>query len=317
VGGAVPFLIPLALACALTRVTIAIAPRLGLVDRPGALKIHAEAVPVTGGIAAVIASLAVWRPDPAIAVAICIALVTGTVDDLRSLSPLARVLAQTLCGAVLVVGGLRFEPFGLLGGPALVLATVALANAMNMVDGQDGLAGGLAAIASLGLAAVMAAAGFTGVAPLAIAGALAGFLVWNRPTASVFLGDGGAYAVAVALVAIAAKASTAGWPSLLAAGCCLGVFAYELVATVARRHRSEVTTTMGDRDHTYDRLSRRLGSRSRSTAVMLALGIVAAIVGLAVATAPVAAGLATMLAGLAATVLLDTRLLPLVPKEGR
>jgi UDP-GlcNAc:undecaprenyl-phosphate GlcNAc-1-phosphate transferase len=314
----VRFLIAFALACVLTRVTIAIAPRLGLVDRPGALKIHAEAVPVTGGIAVVIASLAVWRPGPAIAVAICIALTAGTVDDLRSLSPLARVLAQTLCGAVLVAGGLRLDPLGPLGGPALVLATVALANAINMVDGQDGLAGGLAAIASLGLAAMMAAAGFTGVAPLALAGALAGFLVWNRPTARVFLGDGGAYAVAVALVAIAGQASVAGWPSLLAAGCCLGVFAYELVATVARRHRSAMTATTGDRDHTYDRLTRRLGSRSGSTAVMLALGVVAAVVGLAVTKAPVAAGLVTMLAAFAGAILLDTRLLPLVPKrEGR
>jgi UDP-GlcNAc:undecaprenyl-phosphate/decaprenyl-phosphate GlcNAc-1-phosphate transferase len=314
VGGAVPFLIALVLACILTRATMAIAPRVGLVDRPGALKIHALTVPATGGIAVVIASLLVWRPAPAIAVAICIALVTGTVDDLRSLSPLARVLAQTLCGAVLVAGGLRLEPLGLLGSPALVLATVALANAMNMVDGQDGLAGGLAAIASLGLAAVMAASGIASVVPVALSGALAGFLVWNRPTASVFLGDGGAYAVGVTLAAIAAQVSAAGWPWLLAAGCCLGVFAYELIATVLRRRRSSAASTTGDREHTYDRLTRRLGSRSRSTVLMFALGVAAAAIGLAVARAPIAAGLA-LIGGLVLVVAaLDARLLPLAPQ---
>jgi hypothetical protein len=79
-----------------------------------------------------------------------------------------------------------------------------------------------------------------------------------------------------------------------------------------------MTATTGDRDHTYDRLTRRLGSRSGSTAVMLALGVVAAVVGLAVTKAPVAAGLVTMLAAFAGAILLDTRLLPLVPKrEGR
>jgi UDP-GlcNAc:undecaprenyl-phosphate GlcNAc-1-phosphate transferase len=310
----VPFLIALVFACILTRATMAIAPRLGLVDQPGALKIHAEAVPATGGIAVAIASLLVWRPAPPIALAMGIALVTGTADDLRSLSPLARVLAQTICGAVLVAGGLRLEPLGPFGGPALVLATVALGNAINMVDGQDGLAGGLAAIASLGLAAVMTAVGITSIGPLALAGALAGFLVWNRPPASVFLGDGGAYAVAVALVAIAAPASTAGWPWLLAAGCCLGVFAYELVATVLRRRRSATAATTGDRDHTYDRLTRRLGSRSRSTAVMLGLGIVAAALGVAVARAPVGAGVVLICCVLVVAAALDGRLLPLAPQ---
>jgi len=310
----VPFLITLAIACILTRATMAMAPRLGLVDQPGALKIHAEAVPATGGIAVAIASLLVWRPALPIALAIGIALVTGTADDLRSLSPLMRVFAQTICGAVLVAGGLRFEPLGPLGGPALVLATVALANAINMVDGQDGLAGGLAAIASLGLAAVMTAAGFTAVGPFALAGALAGFLVWNRPPASVFLGDGGAYAVAVALVAIAAQASTAGWPWLLATGCCLGAFAYELVATVLRRRRSATAATTGDRDHTYDRLTRRLGSRSRSTGVTLGLGVVAAVLGVVVARAPVGAGLGLIGGALVVAATLDGRLLPLAPQ---
>jgi UDP-GlcNAc:undecaprenyl-phosphate/decaprenyl-phosphate GlcNAc-1-phosphate transferase len=314
VGSGVPFLIALALACILTRATMAIASRVGLVDRPGALKIHAEAVPVTGGVAVVIAALLVWRPGVAISVAISIALVIGTLDDRRPLSPLTRVSAQTLCGAVLVAGGLRLEPLGPLGGPALVLATVALANAINMVDGQDGLAGGLAAIAALGLAAVMTAAGISWVGPLALAGALAGFLVWNRPPASVFLGDGGAYAVAVALGAIAAQASTAGWPWLLAAGCCLVVFAYELVATVLRRRRSATAATTGDRDHTYDRLTRRLGSRSRSTAVTLGLGIVAAVLGVAVARVPVVPGLVLTGGVLVVAAALDGRLLPLAPQ---
>ncbi len=141
----------------------------------------------------------------------------------------------------------------------LVLATVACCNAVNMVDGQDGLAAGLGAIAALGLAAVLAAGAFATALPLALAGALAGFLVWNRPPARIFLGDGGAYAVGVLLAASAAQATSAGWHGLLAAGACLGVFAYELVATIARRLASSAPTVRGDRDHSYDRLAERAG----------------------------------------------------------
>ena len=117
----------------------------------------------------------------------------------------------------------------------MVIATVACCNAVNMMDGQDGLAGGLGAIASLGLAGVVATVGVSTLLPLALAGGLLGFLVWNRPPARVFLGDGGAYAVGVFLAASTAQATAEGWHGLLAAGACLGVFAYELVATIVRR----------------------------------------------------------------------------------
>jgi hypothetical protein len=82
-----------------------------------------------------------------------------------------------------------------------LLLVVVCANAVNIIDGQDGLAGGLAVVAALAVSVLVSAAGLSTVAltALAVAGALVGFLVWNRPPARIFLGNGGAYGVGALL----------------------------------------------------------------------------------------------------------------------
>ncbi len=315
-----PFLISAVVAVVTVPLLVPAASRLGLVDRPGKLKIHTRAVPSTGGPALVIAVLLslglTGHADPWVSAATCLALGGGMVDDARSLPPWARLIVQAAAGAVLVAGGLRLEPFGALGGPALVLATVACCNAVNMIDGQDGLAGGIGIVAALGLAGVLATIGYSVVLPMALAGGLTGFVIWNRPPARVFLGDGGAYAVGVLLAASAALTTAEGWHGLLAAGACLGVFAYELVSSIVRRLMSDVPTSRGDRDHSYDRLASRLGSRPRSTLVMCALGAIASLVGVAVVRMDPLPGAALVAAVALAAALLDVRLLPVSAMKG-
>ena len=164
----------------------------------------------------------------------------------------------------------------------LVLATVACCNAVNMMDGQDGLAPGLGAIAGLGLAGLAVGSGTSSALGLAVAGASLGFLVWNRPPARTFLGDGGAYALGVLLVAAAAPAA-ADWPALLGVVLCLALFVIELTSTVLRRLLAASPALRGDRDHTYDRLAAALGSRSRSTLVVCGIGGILALLGQPVA----------------------------------
>ena len=308
------FLIAAVVAAVLVPLFAPVGARLGLVDHPGELKIHARPIPLTGGPVVVLAALLgvgfTGHGAPWVAAATCLALGGGMVDDARTLPPWVRLIVQAASGALLVAGGLRLEPLGALGGPALVLATVACCNAVNMIDGQDGLAGGLGAAAALGLAGVLASFGHSTALPLAVAGALVGFVIWNRPPAHVFLGDGGAYAVGVLLVASAALATADGWHGLLAAGACLGVFAYELISTIARRMTSAAPTIRGDRDHSYDRLASRLGSRARSTLVMFALGTVASLAGIATDRVGPMVAVAIVAAVTLITVVLDVRLLP-------
>ena len=297
-----PFLIALAAALLLTPLAIRAGAAAGLLDRPspGPLKIHARPVPVTGGVAVVAAMLLALALDDAAlgtgaTAAALIALALGLADDARPLPTAVRLAVQGVAAGVLLSDDLGLDPLGPLADATLVLLAVALMNAVNLVDGQDGLAGGLTAIAALGLAALAATEDTATAAALALAAALAGFLVFNRPPARVFLGDGGAYAVGALLTAVAAQVVAAGdWQTLLGATACLGVLLFELVFTVARRAGSGALD-VGDRLHSYDLWSARTGSRGRATLHFWAAAAACAAAGVAIAAAPQAAAAALAL----------------------
>jgi UDP-N-acetylmuramyl pentapeptide phosphotransferase/UDP-N-acetylglucosamine-1-phosphate transferase len=186
-------------------------------------------------------------------------------------------MAALAVAGVPIAAGLPLDELGLSARVGVVVLLLLLANAVNLIDGQDGLAGGLGAIASVGLAAVIAANGANPVLALAVAGALVGFLAWNLPPARVFLGNGGAYGLGALLTVLAAQATLEhGWHGLLAAGLCLGVFAFELTFTVVRRMLASQGLATGDRRHSYDLLARSAGNRDRSTLALWTLGAVSA-----------------------------------------
>jgi UDP-GlcNAc:undecaprenyl-phosphate GlcNAc-1-phosphate transferase len=307
-----PFVGALVVSLVLTPLAAKLGSLVGIVDRPGDdLKIHSVPVPVLGGPAVVVATLAIAAAvgpgyPPAIAIGVVVALAAGLLDDLRPMPPWSRVVLLAAAGAVLVAGGLRLDPLGVFAGVGMVLVTVACANAANLLDGQDGLVGGLGLIAALGLAALAAGGGTSSEATfgLALAGALAGFLTFNRPPARIYLGNGGAYAVGTLLAVLSALVvARSGWEGVLTCGICLGVFVFELVLTTMRRIRSRRPMATGDRQHAYDLVAERIG-RTRSTLVFWGAGIVAA--GLALLAAALgtagAAAVAVVVAGAAAAV---------------
>jgi UDP-GlcNAc:undecaprenyl-phosphate GlcNAc-1-phosphate transferase len=289
-----PFFVAVALALVLTWAARWLGLTTGLVDRPlvtepeGArppaadeLKIHTVPIPVLGGlgvVAAVLGALLVAGSDlPLLAVAgVVLATAIGLVDDARPQPASVRMVALAGAG-VPIAAGLPLDPLGFPARVGVVALLLLLANAVNLIDGQDGLAGGLGAIAAVGLAAVIAANGADPVLGLVVAGALVGFLAWNLPPARVFLGNGGAYGLGALLTVLAAQATLShGWHGLLAAALCLGVFAFELTFTVVRRLRSSQRLATGDRRHSYDLLGRSRGNRDRSTLALWTLGAVSA-----------------------------------------
>lgn len=288
-----PFFVAIALALVLTWAARRLGLATGLVDRPPAappqddgsglehLKIHTVPIPVLGGlgvVAAVLGALLAAGADlPALAVAgVVLATAIGLVDDVRPQPASVRLAALAVAGVPIAVG-LPLDGLGPWARVGVVVLLLLMANAVNLIDGQDGLAGGLGAIASVGLAAVIAANGADPVLALVVAGALVGFLAWNLPPARVFLGNGGAYGLGALLTALAAQATIGhGWHGLLAAALCLGVFAFELTFTVFRRLRSAQRLADGDRKHSYDLLGRSRGNRDRSTLALWTLGAVSA-----------------------------------------
>ena len=181
----------------------------GAVVPPRPDRWHTAPTPTMGGVAIVagtVAGFAViaarpdligapteWYPVPLAALAM---FVVGVLDDRLQLSPLAKLVASLAIGAFLVFALAGAEPDGALPSLFTLVATVwfaGICHAMNLLDNMDGLAAGVGLIAAIFLAALLT--GFLGPAIVvlltALAGALLGFLYWNRSRARLFMGDCG------------------------------------------------------------------------------------------------------------------------------
>lgn len=200
--------------------------RLNLLDHPrSARKAHESPTPVTGGLAMTVAAMAggvfIWQgsqPMLGLLLGMLLLLAVGVLDDLRDLRWQWRLLAQVAAALSLYyVGGVRVEQIGNALGfphhelgplslPLTVFATVGLINAINLIDGVDGLAGSLVFVALVMLCAAALYAGNSGLAGnvLILAGAVAGFLAWNfrfpgRTRAAAFMGNSGSALLGLAI----------------------------------------------------------------------------------------------------------------------
>jgi UDP-GlcNAc:undecaprenyl-phosphate GlcNAc-1-phosphate transferase len=200
----------------------------------------------------------------------------GILDDRRPMSPGIKFASQVFVALVLVVG------FGVRSGDALgtvpaviitVLWIVTIINAFNFMDNMDGLASGVAAISAVVLAVTAFGSGqlFVPCLTLLVVGAVLGFLVYNFPPASIFMGDSGSLVVGYFL-AICAVLTTYYDPQCYQkqAGVLvpLVVFAiplYDTASVVIRRLRLGVSPFRGDRGH----FSHRLVAMGKSTRMAL------------------------------------------------
>lgn len=204
------------LACALShRLTPAVrilAEKLGAVDQPGGRHIHRSPVPRMGGLAicagffaAALLLARLTRPVAGLLLGAFVILVMGALDDLVELSPLRKLAGQLAAALIAMAFGVRIdflttpagaEPFlalGRLSAPLTLLWLVGCTNAVNLIDGLDGLAAGVSVISSLTLFEAALLAGQPNAALLlaALAGACLGFLPYNFNPAVIFMGDVG------------------------------------------------------------------------------------------------------------------------------
>lgn len=300
---------PLVITASVTPLMIRVAVRLDVVDRPGFLKPHSKPVPYLGGVGVALGGFLAmpwvlgtgWPILP-----LALALTLGLIDDIRELPPSVRLVGQVLVGVLVwwtTLGGTSLK--------ALVVAvalTVLLMNAMNFIDGLDGLASGVAAVSLL--ATFLVVPGSWGSSALAWAGATTGFLLYNRPPARIFLGDAGSYLLGAVLAlhgfAAVFDAPGLGLTSLTGTAVVLAVAAYptvELVSTVVRRLRLGKPLTIGDREHVYDRWVDRGHRPNHVTAVIVMLHscLATAAVLVAESGSPSLAGSVLLLTALIAT----------------
>lgn len=212
----------------LTPLMILSATKLGIVDHPGGRKIHTRATPLMGGIAIVLSFIAALLANmileskviAIIAGGIIVAGV-GLIDDWRSVRASYKLAVQVIVVLMLIRFGIVLELFPLrttwgylLNVVLSILWIVGLTNAMNFIDGMDGLAAGISAVISLflAIAAYQTNQPFMGWIALAMLGSCLGFLPFNfglKRRALIFLGDSGSTFLGFVLAALAIKSEWA------------------------------------------------------------------------------------------------------------
>ncbi|MBA1204419.1 glycosyltransferase family 4 protein [Pseudomonas capeferrum] len=248
-----------------------------MVDIPGARSSHSVPTPRGGGVAIVCAYLLaltlLWSQGVmaasdylALAGAGLLVAVVGFMDDHRHIPARWRLLghfaaagwALSCLGGLptMVVGGLPVGPWILL--PFALFYLVWLLNLYNFMDGIDGIAGVEAIVVCLAMCLVYTLGGHAQAitAPLLLAAAVAGFLIWNFPPAKIFMGDAGSGFLGIALGVLSLQSAWQGSAYFWAWLIVLGVFIVDATVTLLRRLFNGEKVYEAHRSHAYQHAAR-------------------------------------------------------------
>jgi UDP-GlcNAc:undecaprenyl-phosphate GlcNAc-1-phosphate transferase len=269
----------------------------GLVDLPSSRRTRARPVPTTGGIviflttaASLVFALRFFSyvaPNIAVKLSALLAggtviVVLGMIDDRINLKPGVKLLVQVAVAVAMVASGIAFEKIRFFYGPTFQLGwltypitvfwLVGFMNALNLIDGLDGLAGGIAAIVASALFLV----GLMNDNPLlymmiaGIFGSGVGFLLHNFRKGNVYLGDAGSMGLGFFLAggAVIGARNDLASNAVLVAAACMVVPAFDVVTTIVRRGRSRGGVMTPDQSHTHHRLI-RFGLNPKAAVIVL------------------------------------------------
>ncbi|WP_407269358.1 glycosyltransferase family 4 protein [Radiobacillus sp. PE A8.2] len=196
----------------LTPLVKKLAIQIGAVDKPNYRKVHTKLMPRLGGLAIYVSfmvGILFFQPMAAsyywpILIGATIITATGILDDIFELSAKIKLLLQIVATSVVVLNGVVIEfinlpfgntlEFGYMSIPITILWIVGITNAINLIDGLDGLAAGVSSIALLTISGLAISMGDTFVAVMGfiLLGSTLGFLLYNFHPAKIFMGDTGA-----------------------------------------------------------------------------------------------------------------------------
>lgn len=312
-GDMTVFLIALVVSVIATPLVRRFAVRWRLGDKPNGRKIHPDVIPHLGGVAlllGVLAGIAIASGENTTVIlkalpATLLVVVLGLIDDTRNLAARPKLVVQLVAAAILVAVGFRlytgidmFDTFAIVGGIVSLFFVVGMLSSVNLIDGHDGLAAGVALIASAAFAVIGVMDGADGVVAgsLAICGACLGFLLFNFPPARIYMGDTGSMLLGWTLAQIACLITmrSPDVNTFAAVLLVLGVPILDTLLAVARRVVLRAPLFAADHLHIHHVL-RDSGLSPRKTLLVL-YGLQAVLAGLGIAAAtghalPVVAGL--------------------------
>jgi len=266
----------------MTPISKKIAKKVGAVAEPKAIGVHKKTMPLAGGLAIVtgfIVTALLMAPGMigfnsmeffGLIGGSLIITSLGFLDDIYQLSPKIRIFFQVLAALIIVLSGVSIHvltwpwaEYGVIGlgtwGKILsVIWIVGLTNAVNLIDGLDGLATGVATIASVSLMVISFIFGSPVVVLLAaiLAGACLGFLPYNFSPAKIFMGDTGSTFLGFVLAVISIQGLTKSYTviTLVVGMIVLGLPIFDTTFAIVRRVAKRQSIAQGDRGHLHHRL---------------------------------------------------------------
>jgi len=270
-----PFMLAMFVSYVLTPYIKKLAFKIGAVDRPDNRKVHKKIMPRLGGLAIYIAfmigcvaSMEITWDIFGILLGGTLIVALGVADDVYQLPAKVKLLGQIVAACVLVIFDIRIEwvnnPLGgyfyldMLSIPFTIFWVISFTNVVNLIDGLDGLAAGVSAIASLTVILVAVQMGYFHVAILtaALAGAIIGFIRYNFNPATIFMGDTGSMFIGYMLAAISVYGAvkTAATIALIVPAIALGLPILDTAFAIMRRYVNGRPIFQPDKGHLHHRL---------------------------------------------------------------
>ena len=301
----VPFVIALVVSYLLTPSVKKLAIKIGAVDRPNARKVHTHVIPRLGGLAIYIGFMAavlfcVPLQHELVGMLLgCTAIVAvGIWDDICNIPAKVKLVGQILAACIPIAFGIQIEwltnPFGdiivlpeIIAIPVTIFWIIGFTNTVNLIDGLDGLAAGVAFIASISM--FLLAYNLNQFLPalviVSMAGAALGFLQYNFNPAKIFMGDTGSmllgYTLSVA--AVLGLVKTAATVALVVPIIALGLPILDTTFAIIRRKMSGVPIFQPDKGHLHHRLLALGMTQKQAVLIMYFVSMILGIVALFVA----------------------------------
>lgn len=290
----IAFTVAFVITVAITPMMRMLALRIGITDKPNqSHKTHVLPVPYLGGLAIVLGTVTVTYGSAlltnssrqtlllasTILIPALLMAIIGLIDDIRQLQPWPRFLIQNLIALVAVS---ILVSTNTIGSPSRILILdfiitlvwlVGITNSINFFDNIDGGASGTVAISALALTLIAISNGQSLIAAMSavLAGAVIGFLLWNKPPARIYMGDAGALFLGILTASLSIRLDTKsemGKLGLLIPVLLLAVPILDTSVAVVKRLWRKVSPFQGGKDHLSHRLV-RLGIDRRVTVLIL------------------------------------------------
>ncbi len=258
-------------------------------------KIHKKPIPLLGGLAIycsfvltlLLKAGALSMAEKGIIVGASVIVAGGIIDDKFDIRPRYKLIFQTLASIILILSGVKitlitnpmltsnqYLNIGILSIPLTILWVIGITNALNLIDGLDGLAAGVALISSITIfiIAIINKRADAAVMTAILSGAILGFLPYNFNPATIFMGDTGAQLLGFLLASISMEGTikSAAAFAIAVPILALGIPIYDTIFAMIRRKINGRPIMQADRGHLHHRLM-DMGFTQRQTVVIMYL----------------------------------------------